>query len=433
MASECIVKLRENKYVILYVAAGSKELKIPVGIQTNSKHFENGKFKHTYGKNYKELNEWLQGEKNRINILIREAFHANTNAVEYVKDVLNKEKVKNNQVIIKGNQPICEAFKIYIDSKYEKDINKISKRSFDRYFNEYKRLCEFDSKTTLSQIDMIWINKLMQWLAKEKTVKLHVVDTIQEREFNQTKTISMGNATIKRFCDDLMTFFKTLQETIKLEYPHKFLDDLHSFRDSLTTNSDEGRNIVAMSEDELNAFRAIRTTLKHKWQIDTWNAYMVGCLSGLRFSDIRLLDTSYINQNNEIVMNLQKTEYWVTIPVRTELMNILNYYGGSMVDKVPTIQRLNINLRKILKTIPMFQRPDKEYKFVLKKKTPIDLKRWERFTFHTSRKTFITLCIRKSATYDQLKALTGIHDYRTINHYMEFQNNGNNYSNILTF
>jgi Phage integrase family. len=244
----------------------------------------------------------------------------------------------------------------------------------------------------------------------------------------------MGNATIRRFLDDLITFFKTLQETVKgIEYPHKFLDDLKNLRDSLTTNSEEGRNIVAMSQEELNAFREHKKNLKHEWQIDTYNAYMIGVLTGFRQSDIKLLENSYINQSNQICINLQKTNFWATVPVRKELQDILDYYNGSVLGKIPTIQRLNINLRKILKNIPIFQRADKEYVFTLNNKKVLDVKRWERFTFHTSRKTFITLAIRNGATYDQIKGWTGIQDYRTLNHYMEYQNGGKNDSNILNF
>ncbi len=432
-ALECIAKLKDGKYIILYLASGGKELKISVGIQTTSKYFEDGQFKSGYGKNYKEMNSWLQGQRNRINLLIREAYEKKVNAVEYIKNVISKEKVANNEAIIKGNQSICEAYKIYIDNKYERNMNAISERSFDRYVNEHKRLQDFDSKTTLSQVNMKWINQFVVWLATKKTINIHVIDNKSEREFEQTKTISMGNTTIKRFLDDLITFFKAIKEAVDIEYPQHFMADLKKLRESLTTNTDDPRNIVAMSQEELNAFREHKKNLKFKWQIDTFNAYLAATLCGLRHSDLILLSTSYINNDNEIVMNLQKTTIWVNIPVRTELMDILNYYNGSLVGKLPTIQRLNINLRKILKTIPIFQRDDKEYEFILNKKRVLDVKRWERFTFHTSRKNFITLSIRNRATYDMIKDMTGIQDFRTLNHYMQYKNSSNNNRQILTF
>jgi integrase len=201
---------------------------------------------------------------------------------------------------------------------------------------------------------------------------------------------------------------------------------------SLKTNSDDSRNIVSMTTEELQAFRKIRKNLKFDWQIDTYNAYMTVVLTGLRYSDIILLNSSHI-KNYEIIMNLEKTDVWVNIPVREELLEIIDYYNGSLVNKLPTIQRLNINLRKILSTIPIFQDKDIEYVHNLKSKKSVECERWERFTFHTSRKTFINLAIKNGCNYAQIKNWVGFQDFRTINFYMGAQKTSNNDRQILNF
>ena len=427
--NECIAKLKDGKYLIIYICANSKELKIPLGVKTNSDVFKNGQFTAKWGKDYKEMNKWLQGKKNKYNELLRQA--DGVNAVEYIKDCLNKEKIKNDEIIIKKNSTIAEAFYIHIQKKKSRDRNSISERSFDRYESEYKRICEFDIKTTLSNLSMDWINNFVEWLATPRKKTFKVVDGKNEREYSATKQLKATNSTIHRFLQDLITFCKVVNKSFpEIDFP---LEDMEKLKVSLSTNSDDPRNIVAMSQDELNAFRAHKENLKFQWQIDTYNAFMVGCLTGLRNSDIRLLSKSYINNSDEIVMNLEKTDVWVNIPLRSEVKEILDYYGGSLVGKIPTIQRLNINLRKILSQITIFQRMDIKYSYNLQEKKPHEVKRYTRFKFHSSRKTFITLAMRSNASFPQIKLWTGISDYRTLNFYMESQTSTLTDRQILTF
>lgn len=427
---ECVVKLVKDRYVVLYIKQDGKEKTIYTKLYGNKTTFSNGQFNSKYGSDYHEMNTILQTQKNKINNLIQEAYSKNTNSVEYVVNALDKEKVNNDTIIINENSPIAQSFQIYIEQKRIKLINTISKRTFERYQSVSRRIAMFDSKTKLNQLNIKWVNDFITWLATEKEVEIHVVDEKYERNYTAKKKLQAGNTTIKRILDDLITFLKTVEKTTKLDFPFV---DIKLISKGLNTNSDDNRNIVSMSLDELKAFRAIRSSLKFDWQINTYNAYMVGVLTGLRHCDISILSTAYINNEDEIVLENTKTKFYVNIPVRDELREIFTYYNNSLVGKIPTIQRLNINLRKILSKIEIFQRKDITYEYSLKYRKVNEVFRWEKFTFHTSRKTFISLAVKNNATYDQIKRWIGWQDFRTINFYMESQRSNVNDRNVLNF
>lgn len=440
---ECIAKVKDKRYVILYHAANGKEYKKPLGVTiSHPDHFKDGQFTPKYGrdhlKDYKELNKWLQQEKNRINLLIQQAYSMNTDSVEYIKKHLDDTFKDNQKVIVEENTTIYEAFINYISVKYNQPLNNIKDNSLERYKSFSKRLKDYDDKTTLSNFDYDWVAHFVKWLSKPKVKTLNIKDEKYERDYKATKTFKQSNSTIKRGVQDLITFCKTINKKYPtIEFPIQRMEKL---RKSLSTNDKDKRNIVAMTKEELDAFRALRPSLKHQWQIDCWCAYMIGALTGLRYSDIRLLSNTHIrkelisNRTVEYIhLNMVKTQIWVKIPLHPEVKEILNYYGGSMVGKVPTVQRLNINLRKLLEKISIFQVIEKEVKFILFEKFDIDKKRFKRFTFHTSRKTFITNCVKQNCTYNQIIQFVGFQDNRTIQSYIDSNKPDENDFVILNF
>jgi integrase len=428
---EVITKLKKKKYVVLYLCSGGKEYTISLGLQANENTFQNGQFTQKYGINYQEMNQLVQSKRIHINNLIRQAYEKNVNSVEFVKNALETEKLGNNLVAITKNQTIAVAFENYVEQKRLKTINQISPRSHDRYVTEAKRLQMFDPKTKLSNMDIHWMNNFVKWMSSSKEVTLNIIDPIAEREYKATKTLKAGNATIKRMIQDLISFCKSITFTnSEIKFP---IQDFTDLMNALPSESGDIRNIVSMSKEELKAFRDIKETLKHKWQIDTWNAYMVGVLTGQRYGDICQLTTAHITNDNELHISNEKTNFHVWIPVRTELMEIFNYYNGSFVGKIPTVQRLNINLRKILSQIDIFNKDEVKISFEIKQRISKTVKRWERFTFHTSRKTFVTLSIQNKCTYQQLKRWVGWQDFRTINQYMDTFRKSDDDLSILSF
>lgn len=133
------------------------------------------------------------------------------------------------------------------------------------------------------------------------------------------------------------------------------------------------------------------------------DAFLVGCYTGLRFSDITALRQNHI-KDGWLTIAMQKTKFTVEIPVATlfegKMMRLVEKYGGNvgrLTKRLGANASVNRTLRTLLDTIGTDQK----------------------ITFHSSRHTFATLLGQMGVDLATVSKLLGHQKLQTTQIYRE--------------
>ncbi len=409
------IKLRENKYVVIYHR--NQLFRTGITIDTPDE-FKNGQLTSRYkGKeDYREMNLLIQQKHQLINRLISEAGIKGVDTLDYVNAHFNTEQRKLMKLKLTSKTTLTEAYEEYVKIKKNKLKDFTEDRSFQRYLSEVSRLKDYEKvcPSTLSDlVDIDWFHDFIRYLAKPSTKKIEVYNTKTEQTYSVTKNMQQGNSTISRFLQDLITFLKSVQLNSELKFPIQEIIDLNK---SLLKPSDDSDNIIVMTKAQWNAFKKYKPREKYEWEVDTYNLFRFATNVGMRFCDCIRLNDDYVNQDNVISMQAQKTRGRFTVPMNEDALAIYEKYGRDFRKVFKKNQRININLEKILKRIPEFCDTVITHDYNIGV-TERRVKSFDLIKFHASRRTFVSFSIKNNARLDQIKAWTGWKDLRVLNHY----------------
>jgi integrase len=132
--------------------------------------------------------------------------------------------------------------------------------------------------------------------------------------------------------------------------------------------------------------------------------FLVGCYTGLRFSDFIQINSSNIN-GNILSIKTQKTGKYVKIPLRPEVKIILNKYNDS-APKAISNQRMNDYLKEIAKKAGLIETILK-YKSKGNKTSKEIKYKYELVCTHTARRSFATNCYKANIPAKQIMLITG--------------------------
>ena len=423
------IKIRDKRNVVIYY----RNRRWTTGVSIASeKEFKNGRLTSNYSgpEDYNVLNEYITGKLNFFNNLILDALRENRDTLDYIDSHLKEEERKLKQLKITLLTPVYEAFEQYLSLKKDEFNDFKKERSFQRYQSELSRLKDFHSirPSTLGDINIDWIRGLARFLSTPYTKCYEINDTKNERQYTSTKVLKQHNSTIKRTLLDLVSFLNFLKEGhSKLNFP---IDKIKKFLNSLKTPEGEPKTVIALTKKQYEALKEY-TPRNLDWEIKTYDLFRFTIETGLRYSDAIILDNVYVNEHNVIDMNATKTRGDFKVPMNPEALQIFEKYNRDFKNKFPCNQRININLRKILKRIPEFEKKTIAYKFELGNVIHLNVTAREIITFHSSRRTFVSRAIKRGATMDRIKKWTGWKDLRTLIYYMEIF--GEDSTNDLTF
>lgn len=116
--------------------------------------------------------------------------------------------------------------------------------------------------------------------------------------------------------------------------------------------------------------------------------FVMGCKTGLRFSDLSVLGDAYFD-NSYIRSNQIKVSERVTIPIHPIVAQILAKYPNGL-PKCPSNQVFNRCLKDIGQKLPEL---DKDFQKIItrsREPDPKTYKKWELLTAHSSRRSFCT-------------------------------------------
>ena len=411
------VELKGNRIVIRYK---SKRWSTGYTLHSEKKaqiaqQFSNGRLKAAWNREaFEEANLSIQKKKQEIDKLITEAYEKNVDEITYVKAYLEDKNDQLKQLSITKNTLLVEAYEDYINEVKVNSKKITAKRSIDRYFSELNRLKRYKPKAKLGQINIRWIEEFTQFLATPKEETQTVYDKRRDCTYTATKVISQTDATIIRVLKDLKSFFRHIKKHSEISLP---IDDVQEYIEILSSKKPSQNEIVALNEIQWKAYKNYVPNPHNPAEVKTYDAYKFCVFTGIRWSDfIRLEDVHVIN--GKIKMHAEKTNVYFEVPLKPEAEEIFNKYGRSFVKQFSKNQQQNKNLRKILMKLPGFQHDVQKTVFRLGKPVRKKIKAYEQFTFHSSRSTFASFCVRHKCTLDQIQLFLGWTDIRTLKRYL---------------
>ncbi|WP_400070390.1 tyrosine-type recombinase/integrase [Zobellia russellii] len=251
-----------------------------------------------------------------------------------------------------------------------RDLNKAS------FINFFQSILETKTPNTKGT----WDNTLKHIIAFHGE-KLRFVD-ISENWLENFKNYLLENVSqnsARTYLQKVSTALNlAVKKKIIFENPLKFID-----RPKL-----EEQEMVYLTEDEV---RQIIATDFYDNQVK--NAFLFGCYTGLRFSDLKRLKWQNI-RGNTIQLTQKKTKASIYIPLNNNAKGIL----ASQKKTSEKIFNLSNHNRSCNRTLEK-----------LIKKTTIDKK----VTFHSSRHTFATLLITSGANIFTVSKLLGHKDIKS--------------------
>jgi integrase len=207
-------------------------------------------------------------------------------------------------------------------------------------------------------------------------------------------------------------------EDINLEFYNDFVDHLNSKGFSLNTVGDNIKKLKSVMEAalelgyhqntifkrksfgkpvedadniylSLNELKEIKLlNLSNEPSLDSVrDLFLIGCYTGLRFSDFSRLTLQNI-AGGYITIQQLKTGENVVIPVHKFVKEIIAKHQG--LPHTISNQKFNLYLKELCKRIPEFQVSVPKVITKAGKKVTLTLKKWEMISSHTARRSFAT-------------------------------------------
>lgn len=236
---------------------------------------------------------------------------------------------------------------------------------------------------------------------------------IEEYEKSRKRHLEFDNIDIN-FYEDFIAFLKTRNlSTNTIGNKITFLKAMMeaAYKRGLTTNMKyksfhritEDSESVALSEEELHRVSACNLK-RHPKVARVRDLFLVGCWTGLRFSDLARIRPENITENM-ISLRQQKTDRPVVIPVHPEFRRIWDSYGGKL-PRVISNQKFNEYVKEVCKAARLRTKVQKSITRGGKRITTI-YEKWQIVSSHTARRSFATNLYKSGFPSISIMAITG--------------------------
>ena len=355
-----------------------KKLVYPTEESANPKKWQNDKKKPNFqrviqtkkDKTATELNARLDKMESESREIFRRFFNDNNRypSVDELKDKLNE---KNNRTPLLEKLDFFGFFDKYIleaKTKTNQQTSRaISPNTIKLYKNAQNHLKDFASKRKkridFDTIDLDFYHEFSTYLTKTKSFAPNTIG----RVIKITKGV-LNDAT-ERGLNKNLTFksrrFKVITEKVENIY---------------------------LTEAELDALFQLDLSAEKRLE-RARDIFLMGCYTGLRFSDFSKLDSKRIT-GDVIEIETQKTAEKVIIPLHPRVVALFEKYG----DKIPheiSNQKLNEYIKEVGKKLAAEEQKVLDNDVSVKetrggKTTFKDFKKYELISSHTARRSFAT-------------------------------------------
>jgi len=383
--------------VYLYIRSKNERLKYYTGqsIEPRFWDFENQKavkVKHAPEFNSTLLDIQSKAEivTNRLKVELK-----NIPSPEQIRDELNKiynvDKLEIKQETDKKDfmsffAHVMEQTKIRSNSKTNKPLAATTTKAFKQTL---RVLTEFQSKKKFKlefeNIDRDFYDSFKNYMEKELQFSVNTIG----KHIKQIKTV-LNEAT-------------ELGINTNLRYKAKHFKVIT-----------EDVNNIYLNESELMDLRNLDLS-KNERLAKVRDLFLIGCWTGLRFSDFTRLTVESITNDEEgnhyFNITTQKTETEVSIPIFPELMPVLNQYGGIKNLSLPkgiSNQKMNEYLKELAEKVESLNVPFVKDMTKAGIKLTSNKMKWELISTHTARRSFATNMFNRQPEHVSLiKSITG--------------------------
>ncbi|MGM9685410.1 MAG: tyrosine-type recombinase/integrase [Bacteroidaceae bacterium] len=164
----------------------------------------------------------------------------------------------------------------------------------------------------------------------------------------------------------------------------------------------EETEAVALNETELEMIRVCNLS-SNPHLAEIRDLFLIACWTGLRFSDVIRLRPEHI-QGDLILIQQQKTNNYVTIPIHPVFREIWQRYGG--IPLQISNQKFNDHIKEVCRIAGI---NDKVLKSITKggKKITTQYEKWQLVSSHTGRRSFATNLYKSGFPSISIMHITG--------------------------
>ena len=236
---------------------------------------------------------------------------------------------------------------------------------------------------------------------------------IQEYEKNRKIKLEFRNID-KLFFNDFVAYLQELglstntiwHKTVSIKAVMKAANEQELTDNTKYTtfkNVSEESQAIALSEKELDLLAKYDFSKSPRLE-RTRDLFLIGCWTGLRFSDFTRIKQENI-KDNFLTIQQQKTNEFVTIPLHPVFLSIWNKYNGVLPANISN-QKFNDNLKDVCKDAGL---NDRVIKSITKggKKISTVYEKWELVSSHTARRSFATNLYKSGFPSISIMQITG--------------------------
>ncbi len=355
---------------------------------------------------YSELNQKLKTDKLRIMKIINKFSNENggqTPDMEMIKKLLSMEF--RQQDIVTENEKL-KTFWGYFEHFINQSINGIRKNSTGdsiapstiKTYNTLKNILSgFEvhtgKKIAFENVDLEFYTDLIEFMQNVKQLKKN--------------TLSKHIRTLKTI----------LREALDNNYHSniKFSSRRFAAPNELTTT-------MYLTENELQDIYKMDLTARPGLE-RVRDLFIVGCYTGLRYSDLQQVTQKNIIADHENPKDLYlqitqtKTRKLVLIPIHEMVVNVMEKYNW-VLPKPISIQKSNSYLKEVCKMIPSLKKVESiEYTKGGQRVTQM-LPKYQLISSHTARRSFATNSYLKGHKSLDIMAVTGHRTESSFNRYI---------------
>ncbi len=201
---------------------------------------------------------------------------------------------------------------------------------------------------------------------------------------------------------------KTLKSFLN-EATERGINSKVDFRSKRFKKITEETSAIYLNEEELETLRCL--DLSTAPRLDrVRNLFLVGCWTGLRFSDFTRLDPRHLTADGDFIeIETQKTGETVVIPVYPVVRTVFAKYAGKTANSLPPAisnQKMNEFLKQIAQRAGLTDAVEERITKGGFRLTTTAAK-WELVSTHTARRSFATNCYKMGLDTVTIRAITG--------------------------
>ncbi|WP_028907469.1 tyrosine-type recombinase/integrase [Xylanibacter ruminicola] len=375
----------------------------------------NLRVKDTYTEqNHESLNKQMDELEERIDNAIGRILYDAPDKVlnnEVIEDYLNKPQA-NNDISEATDGALLPDFRKYNEiknqQKHTEDLKNGETRKLHPTMKDYISSAnaledyEYDTKRQYYRSDITeeFLDDFKEWLA---------VEHIDSEEHKYRCKGDMNNKTINKRLENLAAF-------IKAYYGDEAIHSL-IMNNRITYHSNT--KVIVLSLDEVKEL--YYRELKNPAHDTVRNYFVFLCQTGLRFSDLLLLDDKNFLKQRDGSYNLSyishKTKVEIEFKLTAKAQEIAKKYNYKF--RHYSNQAFNRILKEMLENEGLYEDEISANRFVLGRIDEGKVMRREKISAHTARRTFISSLISKGVSAYQVMNMSGHTKLSTMDIYVE--------------